>query len=182
MSLRIFIVSILIIYYPQKDVHFIFWNKLHKLNYDDFKGLVDSNSKNDALSYPTVNVSISFEDSKTHFDIYAIFNVDSSWIRAKSESLLTHEQGHFDICEIMARKLKQRLLKLIAKKSSESTIQREINIFYGELKNIQIKYDKETNHGKNFIYQNKWNEYISQDLKKYQRYEMSKNEVTDDIK
>lgn len=90
-----------------------------------------------------------------------------SWIRLADESnsdveaLLDHEQGHFDLSQLMAKKAQLRLKyltrkkKLVGRGADETAaeaelarkIQAQLSPFERQLMSVNSEYDKETEHG-----------------------------------
>lgn len=85
---------------------------------------------------------------------------DNSWVVAnqKSETLLVHEQGHFDITGLVARDLVKALGAL--RVSTTEELQREVTRLFEAYdawaKSLSNQYDGETNHGRNAIIQAEW--------------------------
>jgi hypothetical protein len=76
----------------------------------------------------------------------------------KSDTLLAHEQGHFNITGLVARDLVKALGALRVATTDE--LQREVSRLYqaydGWAKDLSKKYDDETNHGRNTKSQADW--------------------------
>ena len=70
------------------------------------KQSTDSNSPNAALTGTNIKFDFSYS-SETGFKYHITcqFDKNSSWGRVKTDYILSHEQGHFDIAEIYTRKL-----------------------------------------------------------------------------
>jgi predicted secreted Zn-dependent protease len=100
----------------------------------------------------------------TRFDCYAVLLCDKSWIKEPMDlRLIDHEQGHFDITEINARRAQKKFVPLIADKSlighghdeasavadlHEQVHDQMQHVFDSE-RDEQIEYDRVTNHGRN---------------------------------
>jgi predicted secreted Zn-dependent protease len=100
-------------------------------------------------------------------NVIAEFVPEKSWVKAEpSENLLRHEQGHFDITEIYARKLRrhfERNPQLCAK--GQAAVDAEAKKIFAEWDATQDQYDLETNHSKNIPVQREWETRIQHDLK-----------------
>jgi hypothetical protein len=91
------------------------WTDGFQLNYADFSGLrggvKDSTSVYDTLA--VINCSIKYEikigTGKRLICAYGIMNPQKSWMRIKDPEVLKHEQGHFDICEVYARRFEKTI-------------------------------------------------------------------------
>jgi hypothetical protein len=100
----------------------------------------------------------------TRFDCYAALLCDKCWIKEPMDvRLIDHEQGHFDITEINARRAQRKFDRLIAEKgltghgNDEASAVADLNkqvrdqmqqVFDKE-REEQIDYDRVTNHGRN---------------------------------
>jgi hypothetical protein len=141
------------------------WSPDNKLNVNDFKKLTSGNTtlKYDSLNYKLVaysSVAIGYsfkvEKGKLLFDAFAVFVRSRSWMKEPNEAVLKHEQGHFDITEIYARKLEQAVgeVKNIENRSFWDSFQKtyqELNVLH--LKE-QDKYDEMamTSLGQDYYY------------------------------
>ena len=147
----------------KKDKNIIYWSKEVKLTWDDFRGdekdLIGSQS---AVASVTFNYTETFSGDIT---ILATFNKKESLKRKQdiSDELLRHEQYHFNIAELFARKLK-RDLSQIDVISSANYIKERYDFFYNEYVIYQELYDKETNHSKNVSKQKEWEDSIEKQL------------------
>jgi predicted secreted Zn-dependent protease len=85
---------------------------------------------------------------------------DNSWVvvSQKNDTLLAHEQGHFDITGLVARDLVKALGAL--RGSTTDELQREVSRLYEAYdawaKSLSKQYDAETNHGRNAKVQSEW--------------------------
>ena len=89
----------------------ISWKPAYHLKWTDFKGQIDTTKKYGALSSTGISLKFSQRSGITLFKIVALFYKQESWVRVHSPVGLIHEQGHFNIAEIYARKLRQTLSK-----------------------------------------------------------------------
>jgi hypothetical protein len=156
--------------YKEKEI--IAWNENNKLNWDCFKGKSD-NSNNRAITCSTIYCK--FEESNNlTINIRACFIKKESWKKDKlpSDYHLSHEQKHFDIAEIYARKLRKILTDTIFK--SEAIARKEIpKIIRDNNKALNIYqdlYDKETNHSINKENQSLWDKRIEEEIKAGDNY------------
>lgn len=149
----------------QDDVDLIEWNDTRKLTWADFKGRPDTNSPNAALTNSSINMEFGYDDTRLTYSIKCRFNKNKSWGRVKNDYILAHEQGHFDIAEIHARRLKQALSQY---KFNASTVAKDVNEIYAgiisEHNQFQQAYDLETDHSRNPVKQKAWVEKIADTL------------------
>ena len=163
----------------QTDEDYICWNKDYKLTWNDFKGPVTKGPVVGKNKHTVAMASVSIRIKKSTFNkneavtkIHAIFDCNNSWaIINNNSAILKHEQGHFDIGEIFARKLRKKLNNkrikrhmLVKKKIKYS---RKIS---QQLFDYQNLYDKETEHNMNKEKQNEWNERIKKELQELDIY------------
>jgi hypothetical protein len=94
------------------------WSPDYKLTFNDFQAKEpDKELSKQALKYGihagNVFVGISFdvktEGNKAIIDAFAYIIKSKSWLKSADEKVLKHEQGHFDIAEIYARKFEQAM-------------------------------------------------------------------------
>jgi len=88
----------------------VVWSPTYKLSFEDFKGAPkaeDTTKRIDtsAVSSTGIRYHIKHDHNKMKIEAYAIFLKRQSWIRNRTEDVLEHERGHFDITMIYARKL-----------------------------------------------------------------------------
>jgi len=78
--------------------------------------------------------------------------------------VLSHEQLHFDITELFARKFRERLKTV----KNDTDIKKKVRKIFAEinreLNTFQNKYDRETNYSRNIPEQLLWNEKIAEAL------------------
>jgi hypothetical protein len=86
-----------------------------------------------------------------YFNITALFSKNDSWMIIKSKDILFHEQIHFDIFELFARKMRKHLVETIMSGftgDSPADIAREITPvyeqLYQQLNDMQYEFDRQT--------------------------------------
>jgi hypothetical protein len=148
------------------------WSPERKLTWDDFKSKPDKGSPNAALTGTNIKFDFSYSsDAGFKYHISCQFDKNSSWGRVKTDYILSHEQGHFDIAEIYARKL----CKAFREYSPDvENANKEVNKIYDrvmhELHDEQLRYDHETNFSIKKEQQMAWLKKIDEDLKSLQAY------------
>ena len=101
-----------------------------------------------------------FRTRLSAIEAYAVFLPKDSWWRAqKSESLLDHEQGHFDIAELAARRLQHAFNKTLqagigstqqdAIRAMEAKLSKILQLVNEQAVNENAEYDRITSHGSN---------------------------------
>lgn len=166
LNLLIFIPQILLA--QSKDEELLEWSESSKLSWNDYKASPDPSS--DAAASTTTYLSIEYNITRTSFGykIKSRFSKTRSWGLHKTDHILSHEQGHFDIAEIFARKLN----KLMKEYTFDwSTYRQDLKKIYqdvlDEKEEMQNKYDEETNHSINKEKQEEWLKKIKELLEKY---------------
>jgi hypothetical protein len=84
------------------------WNEYYSLTWEDFQGTPDKQAIGDAGTAVQIKAKPFYVKDQVQYDVEALFNRKKSWSRGKSESLLQHEQLHFDIAELYARKIRKK--------------------------------------------------------------------------
>lgn len=149
----------------QQTNNLIDWNSSRKLSWEDFKGPVDTESKNAALTSSAINIEFGYDESGLEYSIKCSFNKQKSWVRIRNTDVLAHEQGHFDLAELHARKLFKAMK---AYKFNAKTVSNDVNKIYDSLMNAhheaQNKYDSETDYSRNKVKQEEWQKKIAEEL------------------
>lgn len=123
------------------------WSASRKLTWADYKAT--PNPRSDAAASTTTTLVVNYDITNTRFGykIQSRFSKTRSWGLHKTDYILSHEQGHFDIAEIFARKLHQKLSEYkFDKKSYQKDLKKIYDDVTGEKEEMQNKYDRETNH------------------------------------
>ncbi len=179
----------------------IAWSKDRKLTWDDFQGPVPANPPPNIVAQSSVGVSSNWKTKEqcvgaggglrkctvtiTEVSAQANFDPSKSWVKpgSKTDALLAHEQGHFDISEIFARKKQEKMNKLIgtsetatacsneealkeANKKIEADVMKVCDEINKEEDNMQDQYDKQTMNGTDPDKQKKWQDKIAKMLEK----------------
>lgn len=151
---------------------YIKWDKDRKLTWTDFKGKAPNTNDNVAamtsLDFIVESKSNS-RDKEAKVFIQNIFSTKESWVKKNSRNvpgLLEHEQGHFDLGEIYARKLRKR----IANNPDKNKIMEYVEQAYESLHKIQDLYDKETVHSIDKVRQKEWLLKIAKELNELEKY------------
>jgi hypothetical protein len=154
-----------------KDEEVLSWSATRKLTWADYKATPDPES--DAAASTTTYLSIEYQISSNSFSftIKSRFSKDRSWGRHKDAYILSHEQGHFDIAEIFARKLHKEMSEY---KFNNRTYQKDLKKIYEkvtyEKEEMQNEYDRETRHSINREKQAEWLKKIEKLLEEYADY------------
>ena len=146
------------------------WDANRKLSWDDFRGdAMPETERSAAATHCGIGFKTKTEgpDKKQKVVVYNTFYTSKSWVRpdAKKPSILEHEQGHFDLCEIYTRKLRARMEQF---DFSAADIRTALMGIYDEIsreyESRQQAYEQETVHGTNVPAQKHWREMIAMEL------------------
>jgi uncharacterized protein YeaO (DUF488 family) len=150
------------------------WQANRLLKWPDFKGTAPQNSEHAAQTNSGISLDLQGTNNSFSISVTAHFDKQKSWAQRASESdyLLNHEQLHFNITELFARKLRKKIM--YGKWTRSDELNKAIQPLYDANKNdwkaFQAKYDKETNHSLNHEAQELWNGMVSDSLKAYDRF------------
>jgi len=149
---------------------YLFWSPDVKLKWTDFHGHI---SPEDDIAASASYIGF-FHKVRKHphpdsvmLDTRAFFNKSKSWVKvpAVNPSLLEHEQRHFDLAELFARKFRKASFELkLRSQNLAKSIDSTYKYYSVRGDSIHIQYDIETNHGLSLIPQAKWNEKIKNGL------------------
>jgi len=144
------------------------WQENLKLTWEDYKGKPDPATDAAASTATYLGIEYSFENNKVGFKITNSFSLSRSWVRHKTDHVLSHEQGHFDIAEIFARKLNREMKSYTFNAGTYKTDLRTIyeNVLR-QKEEMQNAYDAETDHSINKEKQAEWLKKIAQFLNEY---------------
>jgi hypothetical protein len=147
----------------------IYWQKDLKLKWTDFKTSNKSDLRG-AKSYTGIKlIPLSSQDKSTYLAVAYFLQSKSFSATEHSDYILKHEQLHFDITEIYARKIRKKI-KLLESSSQDIDYLALHKKLFNESRELQKRYDRETNHSKDFIAQNRWNDFVEQELKNLKEY------------
>ncbi len=152
------------------------WASDRPLTWKDFSGKVDSESSFDAWTYSGISYVYSwyYQDDNIRPDLnaWSYFDPEQSWIKKgkMTPELLVHEQQHFNIAELHCRYFEERVDKFTYTLNVEAEIDSIYGVVYEEMLAMQITYDEETDHFRNLEGQTKWNQFISDELKRLEQY------------
>lgn len=109
----------------------------------------------------------------------AYFNPDESWVQRDNQTapLLAHEQLHFDIAELYARKMRQKMFQYVgmnaeefAKRKLSDEVKKIYRDYYNEMTDEQKRYDTEARHGLDTEAQANWEKLVSRDLESLRHF------------
>ena len=148
------------------------WSHDRKLTWEDFKGKPTA-SKSNMLAVTCSNINFTYKHSKgliTNYEIKSVFIKDKSWTITSNLKALAHEQLHFDINELYARKIRKSFDSLANKNNylMENYI-KVYNTYTVKRNRINRLYDTEV-YG-NDIALKQWIKKINNELEELDNYE-----------
>lgn len=160
-----------------QDEPVIAWHETKKITWEDFKDTPNNNTRASAITASGISFgfSIKLQNNKVvdfSTEVHAHFYPNKSWVKSTDANhhILGHEQLHFDITELYARKFRYEISKLSVSNNIKERLNALQNNINSELKKMQNTYDAETNYSRNFEAQEKWKTFIALELKKYNTY------------
>ena len=146
----------------------IYWTSAHPLKWDDFRAAPVATSPYAAITTAGIFYTLSYSKSSFRTKVYCYFLKSKSWCKTKDRiGLLKHEQGHFDITELFARKLRDALS---AYRYNYATVSGDLKAIFARINRekaaINEQYDRETDLSANPTQQARWNKKIAMALKK----------------
>ncbi|MDN5217212.1 DUF922 domain-containing protein [Fulvivirgaceae bacterium BMA12] len=152
------------------------WQKFDPLDWEDFKGAKPDEYQGDAGSVVKIKAIPFIVKKKIQYKVYALFNRKKSWAQKRSSKLLKHEQLHFDIAELYARKIRKKIAWLSnAGEDDLKVYNREIETLMQESNDFDRLYDAKTLHGALLRQQLVWEEKVSRSLRDLEGFKEKKN-------
>ncbi|MBK1896323.1 DUF922 domain-containing protein [Chryseobacterium paridis] len=159
----------------------IIWDDQRKLEWSNFQSKVNAMKNPDVVAYThcgwEYSTVVSSDPSvPVKIMINTIFREDKSWkdVKRINDYALLHEQKHFDIAEIFARKLRKEVSENI---KTSSDYQKKFKDIYSKISNeykaFQTAYDKDTQNGMNKEKQAQYNTIIAEALENLNSYKKS---------
>lgn len=141
----------------------ILWSSEYKLKWADFQSSPDKKSPFSALSHCLFDYKSvpTFENQMMvlNIRIFACFAKKGSWVQSdkKQDILLSHEQLHFDICELYVRRLRKKISETkFNLLHSDVQFKELFDEAWKSYQDAQNRYDEESEHGLVDEYQKSW--------------------------
>ena len=147
------------------------WKSSYKLKWHDFRGVPERGSDRVAITVSNIGYSLTYNSTSFTVRVKCVFEKRKSWTTTIDSSVLVHEQGHFDISEIFARKLRKAFKEY---KFNAKTVQADLKEIFtrinSERRLYNELYDIETNSSQNYTMQVQWNKKIADELNTLKAY------------
>ncbi len=131
----------------KEESSIIYWSEERLLSWDDFQAPPDFEQVPiGALTSSAIEYYTGCKDGKIIYKIQAVFEKDRSWVKevARTEHHLRHEQVHFNITELYARKLRIELEKRSFTCEQKPQFEALINSYLDEWSDEQYSFDWHT--------------------------------------
>jgi hypothetical protein len=141
----------------------IVWSTDRKLRRADFKGVLAAPGGVAARSMVGIKAWWACDGDRLMPNIRAVFDPNQSWwggqvrngwdarrVNVSDVQLLQHEQTHFDIAEVVARRIRRRFAELTdvcARRGGTVPLAAIVDDYQRELEDQQARYDRETSFG-----------------------------------
>ena len=152
------------------------WEEGETLSWADFKATPKKGVAYEANTNSGISFSWSYSTESGQpvlkYEVVTNFFPLLSWVKEAEEDeyLLGHEQLHFDISELHARKLR----KAIDEYEPGRSIRRDLNTLYEKIEKervaMQKLFDAETNHSIDEKAESRWRKFIRAELEKLSAY------------
>jgi len=148
-----------------QEEQFIEWSASKRLTWDDYLAKPASPSDAAAITNTALGIEYHIRNNVLSYKISCRFSKTRSWGKHKTEYILQHEQGHFDITEIYARKLAKEIKEY---KFNPRKYQDDLSRIYKKLmeekEEYQNEYDTQTDFSRNREKQAEWLKRIDEQL------------------
>ncbi len=166
--------------FKKKDTT-ISWRQTVKLNWSDFQGETNPDAFGKAKTSYKIeiipeDVRVDEHDRIQGFESLtteARFYKRQSWttVNGNDTIVLAHEQLHFDIAELFARKIRKGFTELQKNKESKfSSYSQLYNLYWKACREYQMEYDFETNHGRELDLNKQWSIKVKSEMDKLNVY------------
>jgi hypothetical protein len=146
-----------VVHSVKEEEEFIPWSPDRRLSWDDF--LCEPQRNTDAVASTSTSLGMAYQVKNNQFKYQLTCNFSKvrSWGLIKTPYILGHEQGHFDITELFARKLHKALQEYVM---NRATFKKDIDAIYQTVvmqkEAFQMAYDGETDHSRKKGVQAQW--------------------------
>ncbi len=152
----------------------IYWDDDKKLSWRDFQGKPKASDdyRISALTSSGIVHYRGCKDGKIIFKVRAYFEKKTSWVKeeAYNDYILAHEQLHFDVTELFARKLRKSLSERPFLCGEETAFEHYIQQFIKGWEAKQHAYDFMTRNSMDKQQQKEWERKITMELSLLEDY------------
>jgi Bacterial protein of unknown function (DUF922) len=135
--------------------HAIIWSAARRLTWDDFQGDPPADGSEGAMTSYTIYSAWKCRGEAFEFRVIAGFRPRQSWVKdvvlndtLQRRTVLRHEQTHFDLAEVHARRMRRALGNVTRPcRRPDAELSDMVQGLAQEEKAEQRRYDTETKHG-----------------------------------
>jgi hypothetical protein len=172
---------------PRGDLPLVEWSVGRKLAVQDFRGRIASRVPEASLSWVAIEATWECREGRASSQARAVFDPNRSWWTAAlpnlwqnvddasllgprdagERALLAHEQLHFDMTEVWARRIREKFKTLPSfcrTPGGPKDFEKAIGDLEREWQEEQQRYDKETAHGTDAARQRAWARKVAKTL------------------
>jgi hypothetical protein len=155
------------------------WSKDRRLVMTDFHGTPPANTGQEgAHTEYTIIAGARCNGRSFEYQVAAAVLPAQSWMAPElrtsptiAAQTLSHEQTHFDLSEVFARKIRRRFAELYDPcGQSETALQAVSDALIKDEAREQVRYDEETNHGRTPTSQSDWDRQVASWLDSLSKY------------
>ena len=154
------------------------WSSARPLRWSDFQGIPRQGGDEAAKTAYGIYYAWKCRGRTFEFRAVAAFHLQESWVQAavvqniaEGPRTLGHEQTHFNIAEVYARRMRRHFRELAEPcAKSDAALTADAERILDEEKATQRRYDKETAHGLRGREQAAWEAEIGGQLELLRRY------------
>jgi len=161
----------------QEDKNIIVWQEDQLLTWDDFKGKPERRFAAASTRYDIWKRVVKKDANSATVTVKAVFFCKDSWKndRWADKTVLAHEQKHFDIAELFARKLRKLIqqTKFQTYKAVELKTDSLYEIVDKQMDLYHDLYDEETDGSMNGEKQKEWNKKIESEIESLSAYKQT---------
>jgi len=154
----------------------IIWNEDRKLTWEDFQGVPSGPTDFVASTNSGVSFSFSYKERNgvgtINYKVASNFYPALSWYRSTrvNSYILEHEQLHFDISELCARKLRKALSEIPKDRDFKANSEAVYQANEAHRRELQEQYDSDSDHSNVKEEEYKWRTFIATQLREYESW------------
>jgi hypothetical protein len=141
------------------------WNAARPLAWTDFRAEAPEGGQEGALTGYSLLYGVRCVKTTFQFEVEAVFMPHRSWVKpvvladpGERERTLRHEQTHFDLTEVYARRLRKHLHEIYDPCTDINRVQDGAERLIQLEPDAQRQYDEDTRHGLDRTRQRAWDE------------------------
>jgi hypothetical protein len=146
------------------------WARDRKLAWTDFRGPAPANGAEGARTVYLLSYGSRCRGEDFSFDVSAVFLPAQSWVKprvltspSESARVLGHEQTHFDLTEVYARRMRRYFAGLYNPCALvDEQLRESVDRFVKDEAESQRRYDQETGHGLMVERQRAWDRTVAE--------------------